>query len=143
MSKIILLGFLIFGFSLHAQTQEFAVKNGKQYATDLGRRLDWPPDEMGRLFRMLKNNVPKTSGFGELAANADGFVKMAVEACQMANLWATDYPDANSVYRALLDRDATELEKQVAVKDLDGQFVFFPNCIQVAMHLDFLKRGSP
>jgi hypothetical protein len=139
MRTLSLSALLIFGLA-HADEMK-STKDGRQYMYDLQRRLKIEDTaELSGAFQTLRQNMPKQNTPSSLAGSMDAMAKMAAVACSYSAAFYPTWNDLDGLYKTFLDRAPTDAERAAIVKDEDGNPSYFANCVQLALHPEFLMR---
>lgn len=121
-------------FPLQAVAASPRIKDGKQYALNLGLRLELSVEDIMMEFNKIKANLPKEKNFSALAPGIAGLTKFAAAACSYANdLTEEDWNDVSSLYVQILDRDPTKEDLAAAIESKDGRFAFYANCLKISL----------
>lgn len=137
MRKMIVLSLLALLLPFAAEAGP-TIKDGRQYALDLARRLDVPQQEMLAAFRDLRQNLPKEGDTSALAAGIDAMAKLATVACSSASLFEQDWTDIDGLFERMLDRAPNDEERGQVLRDDQGKPHFFANCFYLAIHPEFI-----
>ena len=133
MFRIILaLFFLSCSFQVSAQKTK-KIKNGRHYIKYLALALDIQSYELGPLYKSLKPNLPKNGTLDEFYPSKDSLAKIADYMCGVVNFMEGESLDIDYLYKNILGRKATALEKETQLMN-DGKFHFYSNCFVLALH---------
>ena len=121
-----------------ANAESRILKDGRQYAIDLARRLQITDREMLQALAPLTANAPRGKSVDNLGAALATYARLADYACNYVGILQPEALDDNELHQTFSDRPATKEEAALLIRNSEGRVTYFANCMSLALSKEFL-----